>query len=158
MKVALGAVAAGLSLKKALKKSLEKKGELEVIDLGVHSADEFVRYTDMARKMAAAIQRREVDRGILVCGTGMGMALAANKYRGVLASCCESIYSARASRIYNNSNVLTLGEFILGIDMATQIVEAWLKANFKEVPAPDALKKAWQEMAQEIGLMGEKAT
>jgi ribose 5-phosphate isomerase B len=158
MKIALGAVAAGFSLKEALKKNLKGKGDLEIIDLGVHSADKFVRYPDIARKMVAAMQRGEVDRGILVCGTGMGMALTANKYRGILAACCESIYSARFSRIYNNSNVLTLGEFMIGTGLAIQIVEAWLKADFKGIPASDELKKAWQEMVEDMNLRGEKAT
>ena len=158
MKVAIGAVAAGFDLKETVKKNLKKKKEIEIIDLGVHSTDEFIRYTDMARKMATAIQRKEIDRGILVCGTGMGMALAANKYKGILAACSESIYSAWASRVYNDSNVLTLGEFIIGSGMAVQIVDVWLKTNFGDVPASDKLKKAWEEMAGEISLMGEKAT
>lgn len=155
MKLAIGAVIAGFNLKEGLKNKLNGKEGIEIIDIGVYSTDKFVFYTDIARKMADMITKKEADRGILICGTGMGMAISSNKYKGIMAACCESVYSAWASRVYNNSNVLALGEGIIGLEMATKMVDVWLKTDFKDVPVSDELKNNWQKMIDKISMQGE---
>lgn len=155
MKLAIGAVIAGLALKEGLKNRLNGKENIEIIDIGVYSSDKFVLYTDIVCKMANIITKKEADRGILICSTGMGMAIAANKYKGIMAACCESLYSAWGSRVYNNSNVLTLGEGIIGLEMAIKMVDVWLKTDFKDASVSDELKNNWQKMIDKISMMGE---
>jgi ribose 5-phosphate isomerase B len=126
--IALGADHAGFELKEALKSWLIEHG-LQVVDFGAHSA-ESVDYPDYAGQVAEAVAARKVERGVLVCGTGIGMTIAANKVPGVRAALCGDGYTARMSREHNDSNVLALGGRMMGREMAVDILARWLETEF----------------------------
>ncbi|HKC07106.1 MAG TPA: ribose 5-phosphate isomerase B [Methylomirabilota bacterium] len=126
--IALGADHAGYELKEALKGWLINHG-LHVLDLGTHST-ESVDYPDYAALVGESVADHKVERGLLVCGTGVGMAIAANKVPGVRAALCGDLYTARMSREHNDANVLVLGGRLMGADMATDILQAWLVTGF----------------------------
>ena len=126
--VALGADHAGFPLKEDLKTWLIARG-YDVVDLGTQSA-ESVDYPDFAIGVGSAITAGKADRGVLVCGTGIGMAMAANKVPGVRAAACTDAFSARMSREHNDANVLALGARITARDAAIEILEIWLGAEF----------------------------
>ena len=120
---------AGFALKERLKKTLDRLG-VPYEDLGTHSTDP-VDYPDYARKVAEVVSREEVERGVLVCGSGQGMAMTANRYRGVRAALAYDEESARLSRAHNDSNVLALGGRMLDHERAERILETWLVAPFE---------------------------
>ena len=126
--IALGADHAGYELKEALKGWLINHG-LHVLDLGTHST-ESVDYPDYAALVGESVADHKVERGLLVCGTGIGMAIAANKVPGVRAALCGDLYTARMSREHNDANVLVLGGRLMGADMAADILQAWLQTEF----------------------------
>jgi len=126
--IALGADHAGYGLKEALKAWLINHG-YQVLDLGTHST-ESVDYPDYAALVAESVVDRKVERGLLICGTGIGMCMAANKVPGVRAALCGDLYTARMSREHNDANVLVLGGRLMGADMATDILQAWLETDF----------------------------
>jgi len=128
VKVALGADHRGFGLKEDLKRWLAARGH-EVIDLGPASADR-VDYPDYAFKVARAVARRQADRGILICSTGIGMSIAANKVRGVRAALVSTARLARLSREHNDANVLCLGADFLSVAPARRIVGVWLRTEF----------------------------
>jgi ribose 5-phosphate isomerase B len=128
VKVALGADHRGFRLKEDLKRWLAARGH-EAVDLGPDSADR-VDYPDYAFKVAGAVARRQSDRGILVCSTGIGMSIAANKVQGVRAALVDSVRLARLSREHNDANVLCLGADIVSSALARRIVGVWLKTEF----------------------------
>jgi RpiB/LacA/LacB family sugar-phosphate isomerase len=128
VRVALGADHRGFGLKEELKRWLAARGH-EVIDLGPASADR-VDYPDYAFKVADAVARHKADRGILVCSTGIGMSIAANKVRGVRAALVDSVRLARLSREHNDANVLCLGADIVSSAKAKRIVGVWLRTEF----------------------------
>ena len=129
MKVALGSDHGGYNLKNKIKGLLDEL-EIEYKDFGTNSTNS-VDYPDFARDVAVSVADKEYDRGILVCGTGIGMSITANKVKGVRAALCHDVFSAKATRKHNNSNVLTLGERVVGSELALEIVKAWLKAEFE---------------------------
>lgn len=129
MKIAVGSDHAGYPLKERIKEFLVNAGH-EVIDFGTTSQNS-THYPLFARDVSLAVQRNEVDRGILVCGTGIGMSITANKFRGVRAALCFNEYMARMSRQHNDANVLCLGDRVIGEDLALAIVEVWLKTPFE---------------------------
>ena len=126
--VALGADHAGFPLKEDLKAWLISRG-YDVVDLGTHSA-ESVDYPDFAVGVGSAVTAGKADRGVLVCGTGIGMAIAANKVPGVRAAACSDAFTARMSREHNDANILALGARITARDTAIEILEIWLGAEF----------------------------
>ena len=126
--IALGADHAGFELKESLKAWLIDRG-YQVLDLGAHSTDS-VDYPDYAAQVAEAVADRKVERGILICGTGIGMTMAANKVPGVRAALCSDLYTARMSRAHNDANVLALGGRLMGPEMAADILEMWLETEF----------------------------
>jgi ribose 5-phosphate isomerase B len=126
--VALGADHAGFELKETLKAWLVDQGA-QVIDLGTHST-ESVDYPDHAAAVAVAVAAGRVQRGVLVCGTGIGMAVTANKVPGVRAALCGDLYTARVSREHNDANVLCLGGRLIGKEMAIDILRAWIETPF----------------------------
>lgn len=128
MRIALGADHAGYELKDKIRDHLKQRG-VEVRDEGTDSGDS-VDYPDFARLVAHDVDEGRADLGILVCGSGIGMAMAANKVAGIRAANVSSEYEAQMSREHNNANVLTLGARILQPDQALKIVDAWLAANF----------------------------
>lgn len=156
MKIALVSVVKGFALKKAVISHIEQREDLDILDLGVHRTETFAKYNEIARLAAAALQRGDVDRAILFCGTGMGMAIAANKFRGVRAACCESVFAAEMSRRVNNANALTLGEGILAPDMACRMVDAWLDTKFQDAPAPQDILDFWQEAVTDLDRLGSE--
>jgi len=119
-------------MKEEIKKFLAEQTEVEieeVIDLGVHSSEP-VDYPDIAEKVALTIKNNEADRGILICGTGIGMALVANKVPGVRAAQVYDPYTAERSRKSNNAQIMTMGALTTGIETAKYLVSIWLKCDF----------------------------
>ena len=129
MKVSIGADHAGFELKEKIRKLLTDQG-IEVADEGTHSA-ESVDYPDYARKVAEAVASNNTQRGILVCGSGIGMAMAANKVHGIRAAHVTSEQEARLSREHNDANVLTLGGRVLDEATALRIVQTFLNTQFE---------------------------
>lgn len=128
MKIAIGSDHAGLNLKRAIQKLLVEEGH-ELVDYGTNGSDP-VDYPVFALQVAEAVARGEADLGIFPCGSGLGPAIAANKVPGVRAVTCHDVYSARSSRRDNNANVLTMGERVIGIGAALEVVRAWISEPF----------------------------
>jgi len=129
MKIAVGADHAGIEMKAALK---EVFGELslEVEDMGTDTPAS-VDYPDFGEKVARAVQSGQVERGVLVCGTGIGMSITANKISGIRAALVHDIFTARMSRLHNDANILVLGGRVLGTDLAKEIVRTWFTTPFE---------------------------
>lgn len=125
MKVIMGADPAGFELKNAIREDLLNRG-YDVVDI---DPDVPVLFQDVAKAVAVGVQSKEYDRGIAICGTGMGVSIICNKHRGVYAALCESIYQARRSKVVNNTNVLCMGGFIVGKEMGKEMTRAWLEAE-----------------------------
>ncbi len=125
----MGSDHVGLAMKKELKAYLESKGHT-VTDLGAHS-DERTDYPVYGKAVAKAVIGGEADCGILVCGTGVGISIAANKTWGIRAVVCSEPYSAMLSKQHNNTNILAMGARVIGIELAKMIVDAWLNAEFE---------------------------
>jgi len=128
-KIAIGADHAGFELKEQIKKSLQSEG-YEVTDFGTNSTDS-VDYPLIAKALANSVAGKNQKKGILVCGTGIGMSIAANKVKGIIAANCHDPEMARLARLHNNSNILTLGGRILNFDHAKDIVKVWLETDFE---------------------------
>ncbi|RJP55376.1 MAG: RpiB/LacA/LacB family sugar-phosphate isomerase [Anaerolineaceae bacterium] len=130
MKIAMGADFNAHGIKDAVKKFLEEKGH-EVLDYS-GSSEEKRLFLDIVPQVAKSIQAGECKQGILFCGTGMGMSLLANKYKGIYAACCESVFSAKKCRVINNANVLTMGAWIIGDKMACDMAEVFIESQMGE--------------------------
>ena len=128
MKVAIGADHGGFELKEKIKDLLTEQG-YTFEDFGTHS-NESCDYNDAGKAVATAVAENKVDRGILICGTGIGMNIQANKIKGVRAALVHDLFSAEATRLHNDSNVLTMGGRIIGDELAKAIVKTWLKTEF----------------------------
>lgn len=129
MKIGLGSDHGGFALKEEVKKHLENKG-IEVVDYGTYST-ESVDYPDFGEKVAREVVAGNVDRGIVVCGTGIGISIAANKVKGARCALCSDTYSARMSREHNDANLLGLGGRVLGVDLAKEIVDSYISGEFQ---------------------------
>jgi len=129
MRLAVGSDHAGLSLKTALVEHLRAQGH-EVDDVGTHD-NRSTDYPDYAAQVAHRVADGRAERGLLVCGTGLGMAIAANKVRGVRAVTVSDTFSAHASREHNDANVLCLGERVVGGGLARDILDTWMRASFE---------------------------
>ena len=129
MKIAIGSDHGGYELKKIIMQYLNDKG-IEYIDYGTNS-NESVDYPEFGEKVAEAVKSEECDRGIVCCGTGIGISISANKVPGIRCALCSDCYSARMSREHNNANILALGARVLGRDLALQIVDTWLETEFQ---------------------------
>jgi len=125
---AIGADHAGYEVKNQIKEYLQEKG-CEVVDYGTHSG-ESVDYPDYARQVAQSVSNAEVEHGILVCGTGIGMAIAANKVRGIRAATCNDTYTARMAAEHNDANVLCVGARVIHADVVMAIVKEWMKHDY----------------------------
>ena len=130
MKIALASDHAGYKLKKGIIDYLLKQG-IDNHDFGC-GPDEKVDYVDYGEKAAEKVATGEYERAILICGTGLGMAMVANKFKGIRATPCYDEYTAEMSRKHNDSNCLTLGGRIIPLDEALQITNIWLEAEFEE--------------------------
>ena len=126
--ILLAADHGGFALKEYIKEQLEDQG-YDVTDLGCLSEDS-VDYPDYAATLAERIISGAATRGILVCGTGIGMSIAANRFAGIRAALCHDVFSARMTREHNDSNVLCLGARVIGVGLAMDIVNTWLDTNF----------------------------
>lgn len=129
MKVAIGADHGGLTLKDILIPFLESKG-FEVLDLGAYSREPSDDYPDFSKAVAEALLGGKADRGILVCGSGVGASIAANKFPGIRAALCHDIFSAHQGVEDDDMNVLSLGERVIGPELAKEIVVRFLDARF----------------------------
>ena len=129
MKLAIGSDHGGFRLKEAIKTYLLAH-DYEVTDFGTESEDS-CDYPDFALPVAEAVAKGEYDRGILICGTGIGIGIVANKVKGVRAALCHDTFSAEACRNHNDANILTMGERIVGEGLALKIVETFLNSEFK---------------------------
>ena len=130
MKIAMGADHGGYELKEEIKSHLEKAG-YEIKDFGTYSNDS-TDYNEFGISVAENVANGTFDRGILVCGTGIGMSIMANKVKGVRAALVHDLFTAKATRLHNNSNVIAMGGRIIGPDLALGIVDVWLETEFSE--------------------------
>ena len=129
MKIVIGSDKAGFALKSSVAAHLTSKTH-QFTDIGPENDKERVSFVEIADNLCASIQKNKAELGILVCGTGMGMSLAANKHLGIYAAVVESIYSAKMSRLINNANVLCMGGFIVGPTLANEIVDVFLATEY----------------------------
>lgn len=129
MKLAIGNDHVAVEMKKEIKSYLEAKG-IEVIDVGTDNAERF-NYPISGYKVARLVADGAVDGGVLICGTGVGISLAANKVKGIRACVCSDPYTAKLSKQHNNSNIIAFGARVIGIETAKMIVDEWVNAEFE---------------------------
>jgi ribose 5-phosphate isomerase B len=129
MIIGIGSDHGGFELKEEMRKFLEENG-YQVKDFGTHSK-ESVDYPDYGRIVGEAVVAGEVDKGVVICGTGIGISISANKVKGVRAALCGDVYSARMSREHNDANVIAMGGRVLGVDLAKEILSTYLKSEFQ---------------------------
>ena len=129
MRIAIGADHGGYVLKEDIVALLQQAGH-QVTDVGAHALDSSDDYPDFTRLVGEAIQRGEVERGIVICGSGVGACVAANKLRGIRAGLCHDTYSAHQAVEHDNINVLCLGARVVGVEVAKELVQAFVRAQF----------------------------
>ena len=129
MKIAIGCDHSAVELKKEIIKYLEELGH-SVTDFGTHTT-ESVDYPIYGKKVAVEVANGNFDGGVLICGTGIGISLAANKVKGIRAAVCSEPYSAKLSKLHNNSNIIAFGARVVGVDLAKMIVKEWIDAEFE---------------------------
>ncbi|MBQ2746661.1 MAG: ribose 5-phosphate isomerase B [Clostridia bacterium] len=129
MKIALGCDHGGLEHKNAIAEHLKERG-FEIKDFGIYE-QKSVDYPEIAEKVANSIASGETELGILVCGTGIGMSLAANKVKGIRAAACSEHFSAKYTRLHNNSNILCLGGRVIGVGTAIELVDLFVDTEFE---------------------------
>jgi ribose 5-phosphate isomerase B len=128
MKLAIGNDHVAIEMKKEIKEYLEGKG-IEIIDVGTNEPGSF-HYPISGYKVAKLVAAGEVDGGILICGTGVGISLAANKVEGIRACVCSEPYTAKLSKQHNNTNIIAFGARVIGVELAKMIVDEWINAEF----------------------------
>ena len=129
MRIGIGNDHVAIELKKTIKEHLEQQG-YEVVDFGTNSPERF-DYPISGYKVGKAVASGDVDLGVLICGTGVGISLAANKVQGIRACVCSDPYSAKLSREHNNTNIIAFGARVIGQELAKMIVDEWLSATFE---------------------------
>ena len=129
MKIIIGSDHVGIEMKALFVDLLTQQGH-EVVDIGP-STTESVHYPEFGFKVASEVSQQHFDRGILICGTGVGMSLVANKVDGVRADVCSEPYSAYMSRAHNNANILCVGARVIGLSMAEMILNEWISTDFE---------------------------
>lgn len=129
MKIVIASDHGGVNLKKTIAETLAKKG-MDITDYGPDS-DESVDYPDYAKPVSQKVADGEFDRGILVCGTGIGMSITANKTKGIRCALVHDSFSAKATRQHNNTNMLAMGERVIGSGLADDIVDIWLNTEYE---------------------------
>lgn len=127
--IAIGCDHGGFELKGHIAKHLKEKG-IEFKDYGTYS-EASVDYPDCAKPVCEAVQNGTAEKGILICGTGIGISIAANKYKGIRAALCSDVYSAKMSKQHNNANIICLGGRVTGRELAFMIVDTWLETEFE---------------------------
>ncbi|MBR2281547.1 MAG: RpiB/LacA/LacB family sugar-phosphate isomerase [Spirochaetales bacterium] len=131
MRIAIASDLSGFPLKCAIVDHLKEKG-IDVLDFGIPDEDHPAPYVEQAPKVCKAIQNGEAERGILICGTGQGMAIVANKHKGIYACVVDSVFSGERAKIINDANVITMGGWITAPFLGVQIVDAWLSMKFTQ--------------------------
>jgi ribose 5-phosphate isomerase B len=139
MTIAIGCDHAGVELKKEII-ALLLDLRLECSDYGTNTS-ESVDYPDFGEKVSAAVSSGKIEKGILICGTGIGMSIVANKFPGIRASLCNELFTAKMSRLHNDANILVLGGRIVGRDLAKEIVRTWVTTPFEGERHSKRLKK-----------------
>ncbi|MEE1198335.1 MAG: ribose 5-phosphate isomerase B [Acutalibacteraceae bacterium] len=129
MKIAIGCDHGGLEHKNAIVEHLKERG-FEVVDFGIYE-QKSVDYPEIALKVANSIASGETERGFLVCGTGIGMSLAANKVKGIRAAACSEHFSAKYTRLHNDSNILCLGGRVIGVGTALELADLFVDTEFE---------------------------
>jgi len=130
MKICIDCDDAAVNLKKVLYEHLKSKG-IDITDLDYSSTKEGAMYPEIGFNLAKEIQAGNYDRGISICGTGLGMAMIANKVEGVFAGTCHDVFSAERLRKSNNAQIITMGERVIGQELAKTIIDAWLVSEFQ---------------------------
>ena len=130
---------AGYNIKDSVIEILKKYGN-DVVDLGTNS-NERVDYPDFAHKLSRAVLDDEGSNGLLICGTGIGMSLAANKHKGIRATLCHDAYTAKMAKAHNDANVLCFGERVVGLGVAESIIQAWCETDFEGGRHANRVKK-----------------
>jgi ribose 5-phosphate isomerase B len=150
MKLVIGSDHGGWELKEEIIKYLKTIKDIELVDYGTVGTDP-VDYPDFGKKVAQAVSGKHADRGILICGTGIGMSIVANRYPGVRAALCHDHFTARMSRLHNDANVLVMGERVVGKGVAMEILKAWLETKFEAGRHQKRLDKI-QEIEQSVNI------
>ncbi len=127
--IVIGSDHAAFDLKENIKNYLQQRG-YEIEDVGTHST-ESVHYPEYGRKVASRVADGQFKQGILMCGTGLGMSMVANKFPGVRAALCNNLFAAAMSRRHNNANILVMGGRVIGVDLAHEIVQIFLRTEFE---------------------------
>ena len=139
MKIAIASDHGGYELKENIKKYLESR-DIEIVDLGTYS-EESVDYPAFGKACGDAVASGKADRGIVCCGTGIGISMAANKFKGIRAALCGDVFSAKMSKEHNNANIICMGGRVLGRELANMIVDTYLEAEFQGGRHADRIKK-----------------
>ena len=150
MTIAIGSDKSGFYLKEFILARLSEKG-IEITDLGTADVEQPHPFFEVASIVGKAVSNGEYERAILICGTGMGMSQVANKFRGVLAACCETTYSARMCRAINNSNILCMGGWVIGPELGLEMAEVFLSTEHTqglEEWRQAFLKNAYQQVVE----------
>ena len=129
MEIIIGSDHAGFELKERCKAHLEGLEGFSVKDIGVFNT-ESADYPNVAHKLAGTVSDGQYSKGILICGSGIGMSIVANRYKGVRAALCHNLYLARMARMHNNANILVMGERVIGWGLALEMVDAFLDTDF----------------------------
>ena len=154
MKIAIGSDKSGFSAKEAIKAYLTEAG-IEFDDLGTQDLDHVVRYYAVADKVAPLVQQGEYDKAVLICGTGAGMCVVSNKFKGVYAVACEGVYSAKMARAINNANILCMGGWIVGPEMAVEMVKTFLATEWCQ-DLEDWRKENMKKFAVQVAAIEDK--
>lgn len=146
--IAIASDLSGFPLKKAIVEYLQERNDISILDFGIESEEKPAPYFEQAPKVAEAVACGEADKGILICGTGQGMAIVANKHKNVYACVVDGIFSGERAKIVNNANVITLGGWITAPFLSLQIVESWLAMQFAQKMEfkKDFLSNAFKEV------------
>ncbi|PKO13433.1 MAG: RpiB/LacA/LacB family sugar-phosphate isomerase [Chloroflexi bacterium HGW-Chloroflexi-10] len=148
MTIAIASDLSGFPLKQAIVEHLKQRDDINLLDYGIESAEQPRPYFEQAPKVAQAIQDGSAEKGILICGTGQGMAIVANKHKGVYACVVDDLFSGERAKIVNNANIITMGGWITAPFLGTQIVDAWLSVQFTQKMEfkKDFLTNAFQQV------------
>lgn len=150
MKIGIGSDQNGFDMKEAVKQQLVELGH-EVIDYGCGECQQ-VDYPDVAFEVAKRISIGDVERGILICGTGIGVAIAANKYPGIRAALCHDIYSAERAQLSNNAQIMTMGAQVIGIELAKKLAEKYVSCTFVDGRSSHKIAKITEKENQFLGI------
>lgn len=157
MKIAIGSDHNGYDLKQLICSFLKDK-HVDVVDYGCHTCDVETDYPDVAFTVANDIKKGKVERGILICGTGIGVAIAANKVPGIRAAQCHDTYTAERARKSNNAHIMTIGAQVIGAQSALKIVEAWLQSDFQAGNSERKVNKIIEQEQKNLRSGGNEKT